>query len=175
MPGSTSAPINVTPFNNIATTAFGPSTSTSTGTDTTNAFNSQAAMFQQKRKPNNVWTKVLQDEEVSDIFGKVNVEEYDDKHVLIDRGPETFSVKYKTRPLVRHRSDSSSLSSGGLTDNELEYLKGDSFEQDAEENESGMGVEEGKVTKGLVTRLGRQTRTLKRRLHDKKVIKIIII
>ncbi|XP_021946744.1 phosphorylated adapter RNA export protein [Folsomia candida] len=127
------------------------------------AFKNHAATFQQKRKPNNIWSSVLQEEEATDILGKVNVEEYDDQHVLIDRGPETFSVKYKNRPPVRQRSDSSSVSSGGLTDDELEYLRGTSFKEQKESVVMDEGVEDD--GEGFVEQFGR--RPVKRRYNTK--------
>lgn len=91
------------------------------------------------------------------------MEEYDDQHVLIDRGPETFSVKYKNRPPVRQRSDSSSVSSGGLTDDELEYLRGTSFKEQKESVVMDEGVEDD--GEGFVEQFGR--RPVKRRYNTK--------
>lgn len=148
-----------------AGTSFSNASETPMDSNDNDAFKNQAVVFQQTRKPNNIWSTVLQEEEVSHVMGKFNVDEYDEQHVLVDRGPETFSVKYKTpRTPIPQRSDSSSVSSGGLTDDELEFIRGTSFKEEKEI----VGMDEGAGGEGCVQQFGRQP--VKRQYYTKVCI-----
>ncbi|ODN00135.1 Phosphorylated adapter RNA export protein [Orchesella cincta] len=97
------------------------------------AFRSEAAKFQKERKTNTVWSSVIQEEQISTIFDRVKVTGPAD--VEIERGPESYSFQRPMRqPRPRRPSDSSDISSEGLSDNALHYLR-DGFSYDDDETE----------------------------------------
>lgn len=127
------------PKGNAATSPFTPSATTTSlfPRDELNLFNKQAAKFQNERKPNLIWSNVIQEEQISSCFEGVRVIDTGFGNIDVARGPESYSFQRKPRePRQRRESDSSDISSEGLSDNALHYLRGGDFSYDDDETET---------------------------------------
>jgi hypothetical protein len=138
-------------------------------------FQTFAANFQKTRKPNNVWSNVIQEEQISDVFGGVKVEERSRTNIEVERGPETYSYYRPMRqPRQRRASDSSDISSEGLSDNALHYLRGGKNSE--EEQEEAEEPSEHALPKSFTSRSRnafRKTSSKRRRTQPKLKRKVI--
>lgn len=100
-------------------------------------FAMQAEQFQKQRKPNLVWANVMQEEEISKGLGFSVRVGGDEGEIRVTRGPETyFYERPKPQPRQRRESDSSDISSGGLSDHTFYSLNGDPADADEETGQS---------------------------------------
>lgn len=139
-------PMGHNPFQNFDSpgpSPFGPMTPSSSGDSgmnespsaALNDFFAHASKFQKQRKPNPIWSNVIQEEEISKGLGAQVRVGGGLAEVEVTRGSETYYFQRPRRqPRQRRDSDSSDISSEGLSDNALHYLKDDiADEEDQDE------------------------------------------
>ncbi|CAG7728069.1 unnamed protein product [Allacma fusca] len=93
--------------------------------------------FQEKRKVNNIWADVLQEEQQQQALDKFESIDVEGKRVLIERGPESYTFKPGTQGSLGKRKrenkqrgkkektndDDSDVSSTALSDDDVTYIR----------------------------------------------------
>lgn len=134
--GGFNNPNCATPMNTTTASPFS-SSGVVQGDSSNSIFSDAATKFQKQRKPNTVWSNIFQEDEICNALGSSARVGLGHTEIEVERGPETYyynRARFQRQPRQRRDSDSSDISSEGLSGNDLMYLKGEA-QPDEEEGE----------------------------------------